>query len=213
LTGVGKTALLMHLRSLGHQVVDLEGLANHRGSALGSSGLGAQPSQKMFESRVAVELKRCDPSRPVWVEAESSKVGNVGVPSGLWKRMRGAPRLFVTLPIEVRVERILDDYHYWLQNPLELKAALERLRNRHGAKTLERWNGLIDAGSWHELVESLLLEHYDALYKHKEDEHSEVPAATVHLLDFSAEQLSIFVDQAAATYPTQLEYPTTADGN
>ena len=67
--------------------------------------------------------------------------------------------------------------------------------------------------SWHELVESLLLEHYDALYKHKEDEHSEVPAATVHLLDFSAEQLSIFVDQAAATYPTQLEYPTTADGN
>jgi tRNA 2-selenouridine synthase len=100
----------------------------------------------MFESKLAVALKSFDPARPVWIEAESSKVGDLAVPCALWKSMCAAPRLFVTLPLEARVARILDDYSYWVENPKKLKVVLERLRRRHGTQTLDRWNSLIDAG-------------------------------------------------------------------
>ncbi len=145
LTGVGKTALLMHLRSQGHQILDLEGLANHRGSALGAAALGPQPSQKLFESRLASALRVLDPARRVWVEAESSRVGEVQVPAALWKAMKAAPRLEVTLPLPARVQRILADYSYWVGNPSELKQALGRFRSKYGQR-VDGWYTLIDAG-------------------------------------------------------------------
>ncbi|MGB1034867.1 MAG: tRNA 2-selenouridine(34) synthase MnmH, partial [Primorskyibacter sp.] len=92
-TGTAKTALLHRLAARGVQVIDLEGLANHRGSLLG--GLGPQPSQKAFESALAAALAQADPTRPVLLEAESNKIGSRIIPPTLWTAMRTAPRIEV----------------------------------------------------------------------------------------------------------------------
>jgi tRNA 2-selenouridine synthase len=197
LTGVGKTALLHHLRECGEQVIDLEGLANHRGSTLGAADLPPQPTQKHFESLLVEEMRRFDASKPVFVEAESSKVGDLQVPGSLFGAMKGAPRIAVTLPVAVRVQRILDDYEYWVRNPAELKAVLQRLKKAHGQAVLDEWCALIDGGEWEALVERLLVEHYDVTYSHQASRHR-APSTSVHLEDFSEGQLRAFVDAATS---------------
>ncbi|MCV6592253.1 MAG: tRNA 2-selenouridine(34) synthase MnmH, partial [Silicimonas sp.] len=99
-TGTAKTALLPLLAARDVQVIDLEGLANHRGSALG--GRGDQPSQKMFESRLAAEVAALDPARPVVIEAESSRVGRLNVPEGVFRAMKAAPRFQIEAPVAAR---------------------------------------------------------------------------------------------------------------
>ena len=219
LTGVGKTDLLMKLREAGEQVLDLEGLANHRGSLLGGAGMPAQPTQKMWESMIVAELRSFDTRRPgefkrggeesrgmeggrergrerdggrgggerereressadhesttileyhtapprhhcrtdappptshhsplttshhspsatyllppasVFIESESSKVGNRSVPPALWLAMKSAGRYEVQVPVAVRVQRILADYDYWINNPEDLKGMLQKLKS------------------------------------------------------------------------------------
>lgn len=198
MTGVGKTALLHHLREKGEQVIDLEGLANHRGSTLGAADLPPQPTQKFFESLLVDTMRRFDVSRPVFIEAESSKVGDIQVPGQLFGAMKRAPRILVTLPVHERVQRILVDYEYWIRNPKELKLVLQRLRRAHGQTVLDEWCALIDAGKWETFVERLLLEHYDLTYGHQAAKHT-APLCEVHLLDFSPKQLQIFIDSATSS--------------
>ena len=201
LTGVGKTALLHHLEAQGEQVIDLEGLANHRGSTLGAADLPPQPPQKLFESLLVGAMRTFDPRRPVFVEAESSKVGDLQVPGPLFRAMKAAPRLSVTLPVAVRVQRILVDYEYWVRHPAELKAVLQRLRKAHGQAVLDEWGALIDAGEWEAFVERLLLEHYDRTYGHQAAKHTERTNRHVDLLDFGEDQLRAFVDAATGAWP------------
>jgi len=165
LTGTAKTRLLHRMSAQGFQVLDLEGLANHKGSLLGSPLGDSQPSQKFFESGLAHALARFDPERPVWVECESNKIGALHIPSALWRRMQTAPVVELTVPLPRRVEFLLEDYDYFLQQPSLLKERIRLLSRLRGAKTVDHWCELIDQDRWEEFVQDLLVNHYDPTYR------------------------------------------------
>jgi tRNA 2-selenouridine synthase len=163
-TGSGKSRLLEVLHTQGAQVLDLEQLAMHRGSVLGHLPSQPQPSQKAFETRVWQVLRRFDPSRPVFVEAESKKVGNVRVPAALMDTMRAADCIALTLPRANRVRLLMEDYQHFLADPSSLNGQLEYLTQLHGREKIARWQAMSDAGQMPELVEQLLADHYDPAY-------------------------------------------------
>jgi tRNA 2-selenouridine synthase len=161
-TGVGKTQLLHALAARGAQVLDLEGLARHRGSVLG--GGDPQPPQKLFDSRLLAAFDRLTPDAPVWVEAESNRIGDVYLPPVLWAAMQAAEGVEVRLPIEGRVRHLLAEYANLVADPDLLKGKLRQLTPRHGPRQVEAWCRQIDAREWETFVASLLTLHYDPAY-------------------------------------------------
>lgn len=165
-TGSAKTEVLNHLAGLGVQVVDLEGLANHRGSLFGA--VGPQPSQKAFEGRLALALARLDPSRPVVVEAESSKVGQCRLPPRLWRAMVDAPRVAVDAPRSARAAYLVRAYGDMVEDAARLDGVIWQLRHAHAAELIQTWRDLAAAGQFQELADSLMQHHYDPRYaKHR----------------------------------------------
>ncbi len=110
LTGAGKTKVLQLLEQAGEQVIDLERLANHRGSAFGGIGQGPQPTTEQFENDLFVVLERIDLSRPVWIEDEGNRIGSVVVPSALYERLRNSPAVCIECSPQQRLENLLADY-------------------------------------------------------------------------------------------------------
>ena len=163
-TGSGKSRLLETLDRIGAQVLDLEKLAAHRGSVLGQLPDEAQPSQKMFESRIWDRLRHFDPSRPVFVESESKKVGKLRVPEAVMARMRAAPCISVSLARENRVRLLMEDYEHFCKNPGALTSQLDHLVQLHGNEKIKAWHDLANGGLMPELVDQLLVEHYDPAY-------------------------------------------------
>lgn len=163
-TGSGKSRLLQTLAQDGAQVLDLEDLARHRGSVLGHLPGEPQPSQKMFETRLWQVLGACRPGEPVFVEAESKRVGALHVPDSLMARMRTAPCLRVELDTSSRVALLRQEYAHFLADPATLNVQLERLIELHGRARVGEWKALSEAGAWDELVARLLAEHYDPAY-------------------------------------------------
>jgi len=163
-TGSGKSRLLHALRSRGAQVLDLEALAEHRGSVLGLVPGATQPSQKQFESRVWDALRRFDPQRPVFVESESRKVGDLRVPPALIERMRTAPCLQLDLALEQRVALLIAEYDFFVRDTKTLCDRLDALRALRGSATVNAWQEAARAGRTSELVRALLVEHYDPGY-------------------------------------------------
>jgi tRNA 2-selenouridine synthase len=163
-TGSGKSRLLAALAEQGAQVLDLERLARHRGSLLGELPGEPQPSQKMFDSLVWCALKRLDPARPVFVEAESKKIGQLQVPAQLLARMREGECLRIEVPLPERVRFLIEEYRHFLEKPVALKERLQCLTSRYGRAVIERWLAQTDSGAWDELVADLLVTHYDPSY-------------------------------------------------
>jgi tRNA 2-selenouridine synthase len=163
-TGVGKTELLACLAARGVQVVDLEDLAGHRGSLLGAVPERDQPSQKMFESRLAAALAVLDGGRPVLVEAEASRIGEVTLPPMLWAAMRQAPVIELTAPIDDRVARLVASYGADGRQRAAISEALGRLPRHISRAEVERWRGLLDGGALRELARELVETHYDPAY-------------------------------------------------
>jgi tRNA 2-selenouridine synthase len=164
-TGSAKSRLLEALAREGAQVLDLEGFARHRGSVLGNLPGAPQPSQKMFDTLVWDALRRLDPARPVFVEAESKKIGQLQVPDGLILRMRAADCIRIDAPAAERVRFLIDEYRHFLLDPVALRAQLDCLASLHGKDTIAAWKSCIDRGSWPELVADLLANHYDPAYR------------------------------------------------
>ncbi len=162
-TGTGKTAILERLRARNIQVVDLEALARHRGSLLGAIA-GPQPAQKAFESALAQALTACNPTLPVVVEAESSKIGQINLPPSLWSAMISAPRIMVSAPIAARAAFLAESYHAMAQDSDWIKARLAPLRRLRGHAVVDRWEGLLDAGELPEFAAALVTDHYDPAY-------------------------------------------------
>lgn len=163
-TGVGKTRLLHALAAAGAQVLDLEGLARHRSSVLGLIPGQPQPSQKAFDTQVWDALRRLDPARPVFVESESRKVGNVAVPEALIAAMRASPCLRLELPDDERVALLLEDYAFFVQDPELFCQRLAALTQLRGKAVVGRWQDLVRAGEVETVVRELLLTHYDPGY-------------------------------------------------
>ena len=164
-TGSGKTEVLSRLAALGQQAIDLEGLAAHRGSLLGGFADRPQPSQKMFESRLLAVLDGLDPARPVFVEAESSKVGERMVPPALWQAMSAAPRIELAASAEVRAGYLVRAYRDIIEDRAALDEALRRLPTPPGRKRLAAWGELADAGEFEALASALMELHYDPAYR------------------------------------------------
>ncbi|MDX1782076.1 MAG: tRNA 2-selenouridine(34) synthase MnmH [Thalassovita sp.] len=163
-TGTGKTELLHHLERADAQVLDLEGLAEHRGSLLGGYA-GGQPSQKCFESRLAMALARLDPARPVFVEAESNKIGKLIIPPMLWQAMQKADHVVVSAPLEARARFLTRAYADVIGNLDELCERVRYLSRFHGHEAVERWQGLARAGDHQQLAQELVEQHYDPSYR------------------------------------------------
>jgi len=163
-TGSGKSRFLAALAEAGAQVLDLEALAAHRGSVLGSLPNAPQPSQKWFESQLLAELEQFERSRPVYVEAESKKIGQIQVPEALMARMRASRCVTLDTDVATRVTLLLDEYRHFLDDRDTLNAQLDCLVALHGRERINEWKALAAAGKWREFVERLLVQHYDPAY-------------------------------------------------
>lgn len=163
-TGSGKSRLLHVLAELGAQVLDLEALANHRGSVLGLMPGERQPGQKRFESRLWDALRRFDTTQPVWVESESKKIGDLQVPPALITHMRASPCVTLELALEDRVQLLLDEYRHFATDTTAFNARLDALRMLCGHARVDTWQSNVRAGAVAPVVRELLLDHYDPIY-------------------------------------------------
>lgn len=164
-TGSGKSRLLQALRAEGAQVLDLEALANHRGSVLGLVPGSPQPSQKAFDTRVWDALRHFDPARPVWVESESKKVGALRVPEVLVETMRAAPCVRLEMSAEARVALLMADYDFFVHDVPAFCGRLDALRALRGNEQINHWQQEARAGRIEAVVHELLVKHYDPIYR------------------------------------------------
>ena len=164
-TGSGKTRLLQALAEAGAQVLDLEGLARHRGSVLGGLPHEPQPTQKAFDTQLWHTLSSFDAARPVYVESESRKIGQLQVPTALLDRMRSDGRVvMVTMPDESRIELLVEEYGFFAEQLERFCGHLDTLVDLRGRAVVEHWQTLARAGRWAEVFGELMREHYDPLY-------------------------------------------------
>jgi tRNA 2-selenouridine synthase len=163
-TGSGKTRLLQALQALGEQVIDLEALANHRSSVLGAIPGLAQPTQKRFDTLIWNQLRGFDASRPVFVESESKKVGNLAVPVALMDAMRGSRCLNLQLSDSERVALLMEDYVYLMQDVDYFCNRLAALIPLKGHAVVDAWQAQARAGEFAPVVLDLLQNHYDPAY-------------------------------------------------
>jgi len=152
------------LAAKGAQVLDLEGLANHRSSVLGHIPGSPQPSQKHFDTLVWRALRSFDPKRPVYVESESRKVGNLSVPEVLMLTMRESPCLDLRLSDDERVALLMEDYDFFVKDPDYFCKRLDALVDRRGRAVVEAWKVQVMAGHNEPVVRELLNQHYDPGY-------------------------------------------------
>jgi len=164
LAGSGKTEVLHGLEASGEQVLDLELLARHRGSAFGGMGLGPQPSHASFQAALRAVYASVDPARPLWVEAEGHYIGSVGLPLELQNAMAHAPQVGLVTVASERVRRIVATYGDYPLN--EWLAALARVEPRLGQALSHSVRTALTAGAIDAAVE-LLLKYYDGAYSHR----------------------------------------------
>lgn len=164
MTGSGKTRVLQEIKALGAQVLDLEGLAVHRGSVLGNEPDLEQPSQKAFETALWNALRTLDPSRVVYVESESKKVGGLHIPDALMEKIRKGGAIELRSSTSTRVSWLIREYQHFLKDTANFKHKLSLLTAHYGKVQIAKWSESIDAGAFPQLVEELLVKHYDPSY-------------------------------------------------
>lgn len=163
-TGSGKTRLLHALAQAGAQTLDLEQLASHRGSLLGALPGVAQPSQKHFDTLLAARLRELDTAQPVFVEAESRKIGAIELPPALLNAMHQGACVNVMSTREDRAAFLQQDYAALFDDPDGLKAQLQRMLGLHSRDVIQGWQQLVDAGRRIDLARELIDRHYDPAY-------------------------------------------------
>lgn len=161
-TGTAKTDVLVRLPQHGVQVIDLEGLANHRGSALGN--FGAQPSQKGFETALAAEIENLDPARVLVLEAESSMIGSLTLPPSLFAAMKIAPRIEIEASVEARARYLTRAYADLVSDTSALVERLEKLVRLQGREKVASWTEMAMSGNHEALAADLIQQHYDPRY-------------------------------------------------
>ena len=169
-TGSGKTAILHHLLKSGSQVIDLEGLAHHKGSAFGALGETEQPSTEQFENDLGHEIRGLDPGRVTWIEDESRNVGKCVLPVELYSRMKEAALVFLDIPVEQRAKHLVGDYARYNQE--DLKACVMKIEKRLGG---ERTREALEAIERKDFFQTamLTLHYYDKAYMYSLDKNHE----------------------------------------
>lgn len=170
-TGCGKTRLLNALKESDEQVLDLEALAKHRGSLIGAIPGTPQPSQKWFDSLVLAELMTFNTARPIWLEAESKKIGERQLPNKLFDAMHTGVPYQIDAPMAERVKLWREDYRHFEDDPQALLNQLQHLRALVGNEEIERWRELVDSRNMPQLFERLMVVHYDPAYRRSTVRH------------------------------------------
>jgi len=196
-TGSAKTEVLNLLAARGVQAIDLEGLANHRGSLFGHRA-GGQPSQKAFEGRLAMALATLDPARPVVVEAESSRVGDLALPKRLWAAMCAAPRIRIAAPAAARAEYLARAYADLTEDRDRLAATVRLLKPLYAAEVVEGWLAMAAGGDFVPLAEDLMCRHYDPRYERHRARFADTPGVDVVTDSLSPTALDDLADRVAA---------------
>ncbi|NRB73307.1 MAG: tRNA 2-selenouridine(34) synthase MnmH [Verrucomicrobiales bacterium] len=175
-TGAGKTLVLQEIRRQGGQVLDLEGLAKHKGSVFGGDLSAPQPAQKRFESLIFDKIRTMDRSRPVFIEAESAKIGRLNLPNALWQKMKQSTVFEIDSPLGARADYLAGDYVEWLGDAERIVMTLDRLKGFHPPEKIESWKAMVEREEWRDLIGDLLAEHYDKRYNVKGDGNYAVPS-------------------------------------
>lgn len=214
-TGSGKTELLKHLKEKGEKVIDLEGIARHKGSAFGAIGLPPQPTQEMFENLLSNELSAISskeglltpdcrlPTGFIWLEDESQRIGLVNIPGEIWKNMRGSKIWFLDIPFEERLKHIVPEYG--VLDPEKLIAAIERISQKLGHLNAKTAISLLNEGKTTESFE-ILLKYYDKFYFRSlhNREGLEALLHTVNCKSVSTENADILLREATVAGQTPL---------
>jgi len=186
-TGNAKSRVLEALAELGAQTLHLEELAAHKGSVLGALPNVQQPTQRMFETLLYQRLAALDPGRPVYVEAESRRIGSIHLPDAVIAGIRAAPCIRLEASRPARVQFLLRDYDYFIADPALLAGKIAHLKGLQSDETLAHWQAMIAAGDFAALFEELLEKHYDALYQRSQSKNY---ATYAQAASFSTEDLS-----------------------
>jgi len=180
-TGSGKTRLLRALERAGEQILDLEGLACHRGSVLGEIPGKDQPTQKAFDSQLVAAFRKLSPKMPVFVEAESKRIGQLYLPGELSQALHQSKCVCIETALEERISFLCDDYRHLFDDPAYLKGQLDRLVDLLGRETIHTLHSLVEAGSMQELYRRLILQYYDPAYRRSSDRYFK---KTPHSIEF-----------------------------
>jgi tRNA 2-selenouridine synthase len=165
-TGTGKTELLKMLENRGYDILDLEKHANHRGSLLGDVGLGSRMSQKQFESLVYDNLRHRN-SDTIFVEGESSRIGNIVIPHYIMQSMKAGKHILAVGSIEMRVRRIVEEYTKGKDSDADIINSLEKLGRNISARRIEEYARNIRLGNYHQVAEDLMIRYYDPMYENE----------------------------------------------
>jgi tRNA 2-selenouridine synthase len=214
-TGSGKTELLKTLKERGEKVIDLEGIAIHKGSAFGAIGLPPQPTQEMFENLLSTELSAIGsqeelpaagcrlPTGCIWLEDESQRIGLVNIPGDIWKNMRGSKVWFLDIPFEERLKHITPEYGVLEQD--KLIAAIERISQKLGHLNAKTAILLLKEGKISESFD-ILLRYYDKFYFRSlhNREGLETLLHTINCKSVSPENADLLIREATAQSQTPL---------
>ncbi len=201
MTGTGKTQMLYALAEQGEQILDLEALANHRGSSYGALGLPEQPTNEQFENLVAAQWARLNPYRPVWIEAESRRVGLCRVPDEIFMPMTQAPVIQMVRSRQARINILLDVYGS--VNPEDLVRATQRISRKIGGQHAKQAVEFIQQGNLAPAID-IVLDYYDKSYLYDLQRRA-VPIHSVEMKENSTlEGAKLLIEKAAQILPQAL---------
>ena len=187
-TGSGKTDILKALASQGEQVIDLEGLAHHKGSAFGALGQAPQPSSEMFDNQLFEALSCLNASQRIWVEDESHNIGKVHIAEPFWQQMTSAPVIAIEVPQEARIDRLVREYADAPDE--ELAESLQRIKKRLGGQRLQAALEALTRQDYH-AVAAMALQYYDSAYQHGLEQKSQAQVHNLPLSEDKPEQTAL----------------------
>ena len=179
-TGTAKTEIVNILNEFSLQTIDLEGLANHRGSVFGATAT-KQPSQKLFESQLFTRLQSLDSHKPIILESESNKIGQLAIPSMIWNIMKVSPRIEVTAPLNERAKYLTNTYADLIEDKAQLTQRIEFLTHQHGHRKVCEWKNLVTENKFTQLAKDLMFFHYDSRYQNSQQRHPSKTLMTIEL--------------------------------
>ncbi len=162
-TGSGKTKVLKAVARAGAQIIDLEQIAHHKGSAFGTIGEPPQPTVEQFENNLHHAISNADPSKPVWIENESRSIGRVYIPDGFWNNMKSCPLFNITIPESARISNLLEDYV--LEDKEALIVSFEKISRKLGGLQLKNALDALENNDF-EAAAKVALGYYDKTYQH-----------------------------------------------
>jgi tRNA 2-selenouridine synthase len=175
-TGSGKTDVLSELSQIGEQVVDLEELARHRGSAFGHIGMEEQPTSLQFQNDLHNETLNMDPDKIIWIESESLSIGKVYLPETLWENINQAPVIELSIPKKVRVKRLVEEYGKFDKE--QLVVSTRKISKKFGHNNVKQVLEFLNKDDLEEAAR-LLLDYYDKSYNFSQKKYKKHRALIV----------------------------------